>query len=194
MRALVELAKRRGEVTAEDAGVPLEDVEVRIAADGEILARGPNVMQGYHNRPEETEAVLQNGTLRTGDIGYLDEEGDLFLVQRRSDLIVTGGENVYPAEVEQVISQLEAVGDVAVIGVPHERWGETGRALVVKERGSDISEDAILAHCAANLARFKVPQSVEFVDELPRNAAGKVLKRTLRNQYVDETDAGPLTD
>ena len=203
------IARRRALTKPTSVGKPLLHTRVRIVDEhfndvppgevGEVVVSGCNITPGYWKRDDanrENFTVDEHGNrwLHSGDAGTIDDEGCIYIVDRYKDMYISGGENVYPAEVEQVISQLEAVADVAVIGVPHERWGETGKALVVKERGTDINADAIIRHCETNLARFKVPQSVEFVDELPRNAAGKVLKRTLRKHYVDETEAGPLTD
>ena len=122
----------------------------------------------------------EGGWQSIGDLGYLDEEGYLYLVERRTDMIVAGGANVYPAEVENVLYELEAIREVAVIGVPNERWGETGCAVVALQEGAELSAEDILGHCRPHLARFKQPNHVVFVDALPRNATGKVLKFELR--------------
>jgi long-chain acyl-CoA synthetase len=142
-------------------------------------------MAGYYNRPAETNAVLTpDGWLRTGDGGYRDEDGYLFLTDRIKDMIVSGGENIYPIEVEEAISQHPAVVEVAVIGVPHERWGETVKALVVLGPGAAVEADELVAFARGRLAGYKLPRSVEFVTELPHSPAGKVLKRELRARYV----------
>ena len=151
---------------------------------GEVWLRAPNVMAGYYDRPTETAAALMpDGWLRTGDGGYLDDEGFLFLTDRIKDMIVSGGENIYPIEVEEVLSQHPAVADVAVIGVPHERWGETVKALVVVAPNSDVAADELVAFARERLAGYKLPRSVDFVSGLPRTPAGKVLKRELRARY-----------
>jgi long-chain acyl-CoA synthetase len=159
-----------------------EDVEVRQV--GEIWIRGPHIMKGYWNMPEATaETILPGGWLRTGDAGYRDEDGYLYVHDRVKDLIVSGGENVYPAEVENVIMSHPGVADVAVIGVPHERWGETPRALVVRVPGGELTATELIGFCRERLAGFKCPTSVDWIDELPRNPSGKVLKRDLRAPY-----------
>jgi long-chain acyl-CoA synthetase len=178
------------------AGKPLPWVELRVVdpdtgddcpprAVGEVWLRAPNVMRGYHERPDETAAALtEDGWLRTGDGGYLDEEGYLFLTDRIKDMIVSGGENVYPIEVEEALAQHPDVVDVAVIGVPDERWGETVKAVVIARPGADPDPDDLIAFARERLAGYKLPRSIEFVDELPRTASGKVLKRELRKRYV----------
>ena len=141
-------------------------------------------MAGYSNRPEETAAALTpDGWLRTGDGGYLDEDGYLFLTDRIKDMIVSGGENVYPVEVEEALSQHPAVAEVAVIGVPDERWGEAVKALVVPRPGAAVAAEELIAFARERLAGYKLPRSVDFVDELPRTPSGKVLKRELRERY-----------
>jgi long-chain acyl-CoA synthetase len=177
------------------AGRPLPWVELRIVDPstgrdlgphevGEVWMRAPNVMAGYYNRPEETAAALTpDGWLRTGDGGYVDEDGHLFLTDRIKDMIVSGGENVYPVEVEEALAHHPAVADVAVIGVPDERWGETVKALVVPAPGATVKAEDVIAFARGRLAGYKLPRSVEFVGELPRTPSGKVLKRALRDRY-----------
>jgi long-chain acyl-CoA synthetase len=177
------------------AGRPYPWVELRVvdpatAADrrprevGEVWLRAPNVMAGYFNRPAETAAALSpDGWLRTGDGGYLDEDGYLFLTDRIKDMIVSGGENVYPIEVEEALAQHPAVDQVAVIGVPHERWGEAIKALVVARPGAAVDADDLVVFARERLAGYKLPRSIEFVGELPRTPSGKVLKRELRERY-----------
>jgi acyl-CoA synthetase (AMP-forming)/AMP-acid ligase II len=177
-------------------GKPYPWVELRIVdADngaelgpgewGEVWLRAPNVMAGYWDRPEDSAAALTpDGWLRTGDGGYVDGDGYLFLTDRIKDMIVSGGENVYPIEVEEVLAQHPAVADVAVIGTPHERWGETVTALVVARPGVDASADDLVAFARERLAGYKLPRIVEFVDELPRTPTGKVLKRRLRDRFA----------
>jgi long-chain acyl-CoA synthetase len=152
---------------------------------GEVWLRAPNVTPGYFNRPAETAAALTpDGWLRTGDGGYVDEQGYLFLTDRIKDMIVSGGENVYPVEVEDALAQHPDVADVAVIGVPDERWGETVKALVVPRRGTRPAPEDIVGFARERLAGYKLPRSVELVDDLPRNPSGKVLKRELRERYA----------
>jgi len=151
---------------------------------GEIWVRTAQVMKGYWNNEEATrEAIDDDGWFRSGDAGYLDDAGYLFIHDRVKDMIVSGGENVYPAEVENVLMAHPAIADVAVIGVPDEKWGETAKAVVVKAEGVDVSDDEIIAYARERLARFKCPTSVDYVDALPRNPSGKVLKKDLREPY-----------
>ncbi len=157
---------------------------------GEIQFRAPWNMAGYWNRPKETAAALEGGWLRTGDAGYFDEDGYLFIHDRIKDMIVTGGENVYPAEVENALFSHPAVADAAVIGVPDPRWGEAVKALVVLKPGSGASEASLIAHARTLIAGYKTPRSVEFVASLPRNASGKLLKQELRALYWAGVDRG----
>jgi long-chain acyl-CoA synthetase len=151
---------------------------------GEVWLRAPNVMAGYFKRPEETAAAItEDGWLRTGDGGYLDDNGYLFLTDRIKDMIVSGGENVYPIEVEEALAQHPAVAEVAVIGVPDGRWGETVKALVVPRAGRVPTADELIAFARERLAGYKLPRSVVLVDDLPRTPSGKVLKRELRERF-----------
>jgi fatty-acyl-CoA synthase len=157
-----------------------EDREVMRGETGELLVKGPSVTPGYWNLPEsDVQAFTPDGWLRSGDAARQDEDGYYFIVDRLKDMFISGGENVYPAEVENVISQLRGVLENAVIGVPHAKWGEVGRAFVVLQPGSDLDEAAILDYCGNYLARFKVPREVCFLKALPRNATGKIAKRDL---------------
>ncbi|MBI5584867.1 MAG: long-chain fatty acid--CoA ligase [Deltaproteobacteria bacterium] len=166
-----------------EARVVDEDLkEVATDAVGELVIRGPNLMQGYWNRPEATAEALAGGWFHTGDLARMDEEGDLTIVERKKDMFISGGENVYPAEVENVLFELAPVSEAAVVGLPDEKWGEVGRAVVVLKEGQTVSEAEILDHLRGRLARYKIPKSVVFVDRLPRNAAGKVLKTELRER------------
>jgi len=153
--------------------------------DGEVVLRGPNVMQGYLDDPEETaKAIDADGWLHTGDVGNLDDRGYLTLTDRLKDVFTSGGFNVYPAEVEQVLARLDDVVESAVVGVPDERLGEVGRAFVVLRDGASTTEDDIISMCAERLANYKRPRYVDLVDTLPRNAGGKVLKRDLRRRTL----------
>lgn len=150
---------------------------------GEILIRGPQVFMGYWKLPDATQATLRDGWLHSGDAGSLDADGYLFIRDRIKDMIVSGGENIYPAEIEAVLNQHQDVAEVAVIGVPDDTWGETVLAVVAPEIGAELSERELDEHCRANLGGFKLPRRYSFVDALPRNASGKVLKRELRAVY-----------
>jgi fatty-acyl-CoA synthase len=175
------------------AGLPALHLEVKIVSEdgedtprgdtGELWVRGPNVTPGYWNRPEATAEAITDGWLHTGDAARQDEEGYFYVVDRWKDMYISGGENVYPAEIESVIYQLPQVAEVSVIGVPDDRWVEVGRACVVLKDGAELTEAELINHCRQNLARFKVPQSAVFIDEIPHNATGKVLKRELRTTY-----------
>ena len=156
-------------------------MEIRIGEQGEILARGEMVMQGYLDDPENTDAAFTpDGWLRTGDVGEIDASGNLRITDRLKDMYITGGFNVYPAEIEQTLARLDGVVESAVIGVPDERMGEVGKAFIARREGSDLTEQAVMDFAAEHLAGFKRPRSVEFVDAFPRNASGKIVKTDLR--------------
>ncbi|KAA1249054.1 fatty acid--CoA ligase family protein [Mycobacterium simiae] len=166
---------------ATTCGRPFADFELRIDTSGEVLLRGPNVMLGYLDDPEATAAAIDaDGWLHTGDIGTVDEAGNLRITARLKDMYICGGFNVYPAEVEQVLARMDGVADAAVIGVPDRRLGEVGCAFVVARPGIHLDEASVIAYMRQHLANFKAPRSVRFVDALPRNAGGKVVKPQLR--------------
>lgn len=150
---------------------------------GEILVRGPQVMKGYWNMPEETAEAIRGGWMHTGDAGTLDDEGYLYIQDRIKDMIVSGGENVYPRSVEEVLFKHPAIADAAVIGIPDDQWGEAVHAIVVLREGESVTEEEIFSFCRGKMGGFERPRSVEVVGELPRNASGKVLKRELREPY-----------
>jgi acyl-CoA synthetase (AMP-forming)/AMP-acid ligase II len=151
---------------------------------GQIAIKGGMVMAGYWNRPEATaETITPDGWLKTGDAGYRDADGYIFVHDRVKDMIVTGGENVYPAEVENAILGCPGVADAAVIGIPDERWGEAVKAIVVPHPDGPPDPEAVIAWARQRIAGYKAPKSVDFVDVLPRNASGKVLRRELRQPY-----------
>ncbi len=153
---------------------------------GEICIKGPNVMAGYWNRADATaDAIDEHGWFHSGDLGYFDDEGYLYVVDRVKDMIISGGENVYPAEVESVLQGHEGIADVAVVGVPDDRWGEAVTAIVVPAAGAEITLEAVREFAGEQLARFKLPTRLQIVDELPRNPAGKILKFELRDQFGD---------
>ena len=163
--------------------VDLQGKEVKQGEMGEILVKGPNVIKEYWRRPEETAKNIVDGWLYTGDMGYEDEEGYLYIMDRRKDMFISGGENVYPAEVEDVLMGLPQVADAGVIGIPDEKWGESGMAILVKAPETEVTETEIIELCKQKLAKYKVPKKVAFVDELPRTLTGKILKKDLREKF-----------
>jgi long-chain acyl-CoA synthetase len=194
-----------GENRTGSIGLPLPDVDVRIISlddgvtvlptgeIGELVVSGPQVMKGYHNMPTETQNVLRDGWLYTGDIAYMDEDGYFFIVDRKKELIKPGGYQVWPREVEEVIMENPKVLEVGVAGVPDAYRGETVKAWVVLKPGEQSSEEEIRDWCRERLAKFKVPTSVEFRDELPKTTVGKILRRELvrehKEQQVESTPA-----
>jgi acyl-CoA synthetase (AMP-forming)/AMP-acid ligase II len=174
------------------AGTPVPEAEMRVVdpstgedvESGELWFRTPQCMLGYLNRPEATaETIVDGGWLRTGDIGHVDDGGFVFISDRIKDMIITGGENVYSQEVERAIATHPAVAEVAVIGIPDDRWGESVKAVVALAPGASAQPDEIIAFTRERLAAYKCPRTVEIVDALPRNPNGKVLKRELRKAY-----------
>jgi acyl-CoA synthetase (AMP-forming)/AMP-acid ligase II len=150
---------------------------------GEIVIKSGFVMKGYWNREDATKDAVRDGFFHTGDAGYFDEDGFLYIHDRVKDMIVSGGENVYPAEVENAIFGAPGVADVAVIGVPDEKWGEAVKAIVVKKPGEEPTADSIIAWAKERIAAYKAPKSVDFIDALPRNPSGKILRKDLREPY-----------
>ena len=181
------------------AGRAVAHAEIRIIDDegsevprgtvGEIVVRGDNVMLGYWNKPEETAAAIRDGWMHTGDGGYMNDEGYVFIVDRLKDMIVTGGENVYSAEVENALAKHPAVAQCAVIGVPDASWGERVHAVIVLAPGKTATAAELAAHCKELIANYKVPRSADFVDTLPVSGAGKILKRELRKPYWENVDS-----
>ena len=169
-----------------EVSVVRDNVEARAGEIGEIVVRGPTITSGYVNNPAATAQALRDGWLHTGDLGYLDEEGFLYVLDRRDDLIISGGENVYPAEIEAVLLSHPVVEEAGVTGLPDQRWGQVPAAYIKVRDGLALKEDELAAYCAARLARYKVPARFRFVESLPRNAAGKLLRRELR-----ALDSGP---
>lgn len=180
------------------AGIPRTDVEVKILGPGdaelttgetgEIVTRSDLVMKGYWQNEAATKETIRNGWLHTGDMGYVDEQGYLFIMDRSKDMIISGGENIYPREIEEVIVRHPAVREVAVIGIPHPKWGEAIKAIVSLVEGKSVSEDELINFCKDNIASYKKPKSVDFVDELPKNNYGKILKRELRAKYWEDLE------
>ncbi|MHA6260457.1 long-chain-fatty-acid--CoA ligase [Sporosarcina sp. CAU 1771] len=164
-----------------------EGVEVETNQVGEIIAKGPNIMKGYWDLPEETENALRDGWYYTGDVGYKDEDEYYYIVDRAKDMIITGGENVYSLEVENVLSSHPAVLECAVFGVPDEKWGEVVKACIVLKVPDSVTSEEIVSFVRPHLANYKVPKSIEILDEIPKSGAGKILKRTLRDQYWEDS-------
>ena len=175
-------------------GRPFFHTEVRVVDEagrdvapeekGEVLVRAPNMMKGYWNRPEETAAALKDGWLHTGDVGRMDEEGFLYIMDRKKDMIISGGENVYPAEIEDALRHNPKVLDVGVIGYPHEKWGEAVMAVVVVKEGETLTEPELIEWCKGKIGKFKIPKRVVFTNAIPRTPTGKILKRVLRDEYT----------
>jgi acyl-CoA synthetase (AMP-forming)/AMP-acid ligase II len=183
-------AAGRATYCAEVRIVDAQDREVPRGTVGEVVVRGPQVMQGYWNKPELTQAALRGGWMHTGDGAYMDADGFVFIADRLKDMIITGGENVYSAEVENALAQHAGVAACAVIGVPSDQWGEAVHAVVVRKPGQDATADEVIAHCKALIAGYKCPRSVAFVDALPLSGAGKVLKTKLREPFWQGRERG----
>jgi fatty-acyl-CoA synthase len=191
--SIATLAKELALKKAGSIGRALMHLEARIVDDnmtavptegvGELVIRGPNLLQGYWNRPEATEAAFAGGWFHTGDLARMDADGELYIVERKKDMFISGGENIYPAEVEDTIFEMAQVAEVAVFGIEDEKWGEVGRAVVALKEGQKLTVEQIIDHLKGRLAKYKIPKSVVFVNQLPRNAAGKVLKTVLRQEH-----------
>ncbi len=163
---------------------PMTGEPVPTGAPGEIWVRSEQVMGGYWGKPEATTAAITpDGWLRSGDGGHMDADGYIYVTDRIKDMIISGGENIYPAEIERVLAEHPALQDVAVIGVPDDRWGEVPKAVVVAKAGTVVDTAEVLAWCRERLASFKCPKTMDVVAELPRNATGKLLKKDLRKPF-----------
>ena len=183
---------------AGSCGLPLLTQQAKIVDDdgnevppgerGELLVKGPSVALGYWNQPELTAKIFVDGWFHTGDAAVMDEDGYFRIVDRTKDMYISGGENVYPAEVEAVLAELSVIAEAAVVGVPDERWGEVGRAYVIAAPGKSVSPEEIIAHCSERLAKFKVPKSAVVTGDIPRTASGKVQKHLLRERAKEELD------
>jgi len=161
-----------------------QDQDLPIGEVGEIICRGPNIMKGYYKDEEATQEALRGGWLRTGDLGRMDEEGFIYIVDRKKDMIVSGGENIYPREIEEILYSHPKIQEAAIIGVPDPLWGESVKAVIVLKKGESMTEEEVIEYCKRHLASYKKPRSVEFVESLPRNPSGKVLKTLLRQKYL----------
>jgi acyl-CoA synthetase (AMP-forming)/AMP-acid ligase II len=181
------------------AGIQRTDVEVTIFDEndielptghlGEIVCRSDIVMKGYWKNSEATKKALSNGWLHTGDLGYMDENGYLFIMDRAKDMIISGGENIYSREIEDTIIKHPSVRECAVIGVPDLKWGEAIKAIVSLVSGATTTEQELMEFCSNNIARYKIPKSIEFISELPKSNYGKILKRELREKYWTGRDS-----
>jgi long-chain acyl-CoA synthetase len=160
--------------------VDANDNEVKQGEQGEIIIRGPNIMKGYYEQPEESAAALRNGWLHSGDIGVFDIEGYLYIVDRIKDIIITGGENVFPKEVEDLLHQHNAVNECGVVGVPNREYGETVTAFVTVKPGMTVDERTLISFCKERMAHYKAPKAIHFVGDLPKSPQGKILRRELR--------------
>jgi len=182
-----------------DIGVQVRIVDgkgndVMMGTVGEIIVRSKHVMVEYWHKPDDTRATMINGWLHTGDMGYYDKSGYIYIADRKKDMIISGGENVYPREVEETIYQHPAILEVAVIGLPDSYWVEKVHAVVVLKKGIAVADEELISFCKRRIAGYKVPKSIEFVDSLPKNAAGKILKRELKEKYIQEQACISLSD
>jgi acyl-CoA synthetase (AMP-forming)/AMP-acid ligase II len=143
-------------------------------------------MSGYWGRPDATEETIKNGWLHTGDLAKVDEEGFFYIADRKKDVIISGGENIYPAEVEKVFLENPKISDVALVGVPDEKWGEAGLAFIVLQQGERMTEEEALRFCEERMAKYKIPKSVKFVSELPQTASQKIMRYKLREDYLNQ--------
>lgn len=160
-----------------------DGTEVTVGEPGEVVISGPNVMAGYWNLPEATAESLKDGWFHSGDVATVDSDGYITIVDRIKDMIISGGENIYPAEIESVLYEHPSIAECAVIGIPDERWGEVGRAVVVLRNGAAATADDLIEHLGKSLARYKIPKTVVFTDQLPRSGAGKILRREIRQEH-----------
>jgi long-chain acyl-CoA synthetase len=185
-----------GTIKPGTVGVPLPDTDIKIVKTenpdeemergepGEILIKGPQIMMGYYNRPAETKEAIRDGWFLTGDLGKFDEDGYLTIVDRKKDMIIAGGYNIYPVELDGVLMGHPKILEACAIGIPHEYRGETVKAFIVTRKGETLTADEVSNHCKKNLAAYKVPKIIEFIDELPKSAVGKILRRKLKEMEV----------
>jgi len=191
--ATVTILKAKDSLRKGDSvGKPAPFLQVRVVDDqdrplppgqvGELACKGPVVMQGYFRNPEATRGAIRDGWLHTGDLARMDEEGYFYIVDRKKDMLVSGGENIYPREVEEVLYTHPEISDAAVVGMPDATWGECVKAFVVRKPGSRLDAEAVIEYCRTKLASYKKPKTVEFLDVIPRSASGKALKNQLRDR------------
>jgi long-chain acyl-CoA synthetase len=162
--------------------------EMAVGEPGEILLKGPQLMSGYYKQPEETAESIRNGWFYTADIGYMDEEGYLYIVDRKKDMIIAGGFNIYPREIDEVLYEHPKIQEACAVGLPDKYRGETVKAFVVVKEGETLTEEEVIAHCRENLTAYKMPKLIEFMGELPKSAIGKVLRRELREMQLARTE------
>ena len=197
--AMVSITPWGGTIKPGTVGVPVADTDIKIVAvddpdreleigqPGEVAIKGPQIMMGYYKKPEETAEVLKDGWFYTGDIGQFDDDGYLTIVDRKKDMIIAGGYNIYPVELDGVLMGHPKILEACTIGLPHEYRGETVKAFIVVKEGQDLAEDEVVAYCKENLAAYKVPKIFEFIDELPKSAVGKILRRKLKDMEMEKT-------
>jgi long-chain acyl-CoA synthetase len=188
-----------GKTKVSSVGVPLPDTDCRIVdvetgtkempigESGEILLKGPQLTPGYYKRPDETSESIRNGWFHTGDVGYMDDEGYLFIVERKKDMIIAGGYNIYPREIDEVLYEHPAIQEACAVGLPDPYRGETVKAYIVIKEGESLTEQEVIDYCGEKLARYKIPKAVEFMEELPKSVIGKVLRRKLREMELERT-------
>jgi long-chain acyl-CoA synthetase len=194
--AMVSITPWGGQIKPGTVGVPVADTDIKIVEvddpdkelevgePGEIAVKGPQIMMGYYNRPEETKEAIRDGWFLTGDLGKFDEDGYLTIVDRKKDMIIAGGYNIYPVELDGVLMGHPKILEACAIGIPHEYRGETVKAFIVARKGETLTEDEVSNYCKKNLAAYKVPKIIEFIDELPKSAVGKILRRKLKEMEV----------
>jgi long-chain acyl-CoA synthetase len=181
-------------------GIPLPDTDVKIVdiadpdkeielgGEGEIAIKGPQIMMGYYNKPDETANVMHGDWYLSGDIGKFDEDGYLSIVDRKKDMIIAGGYNIYPVELDDVLMGHPKILEACTIGIPHEYRGETVKAFIVVKEGEQLTEAEVVTYCKENLAAYKVPKIIEFIGELPKSAVGKILRRKLKDMEMEKTE------
>ncbi len=198
--AVASITPWGGQIKPGTVGVPVPDTDIKIVAlqnhekeleigePGEIAIKGPQIMMGYYKKPEETTQALKDGWFLTGDIGKFDEDGYLTIVDRKKDMIIAGGYNIYPVELDDVLMGHPKIMEACTIGLPHEYRGETVKAFIVVNEGESLTEEEVSAYCKDNLAAYKVPKIIEFIDELPKSAVGKILRRKLRDMEMERLE------
>ena len=198
--AVASITPWGGQIKPGTVGVPVPDTDIKIVElenhekeleigePGEIAIKGPQIMMGYYKKPEETTQALKDGWFLTGDIGKFDEDGYLTIVDRKKDMIIAGGYNIYPVELDDVLMGHPKIMEACTIGLPHEYRGETVKAFIVVNEGESLTEEEVSAYCKDNLAAYKVPKIIEFIDELPKSAVGKILRRKLRDMEMERLE------
>jgi len=191
--AMATLTPWGGEIKPGTVGIPVADTDVKIVgindpekdmeigSEGEILIKGPQIMAGYYKKPDETKAAIKDGWFYTGDIGKFDDDGYLSIVDRKKDMIIAGGYNIYPVELDGILFDHPEILEACVVGIPDDYRGETVKAFIVRHEGSDLTKEEVIKYCKQNLAAYKIPKIIEFIDELPKSAVGKILRRELRD-------------